>query len=92
MAKLVVSFQSHPHVWSKMKLAVVSEVVWQGDVAFQLREGLVEGGDSQVAASGASVSRQKVTAIIGEAILTDDVLLAKSVPLLVGLTANVNLK
>ena len=57
MAKFVVSFQSHPHVWSKMKLAVVSEVLWQGDVAFQLREGLVEGGDSQVAASGASVSR-----------------------------------
>ena len=39
-----------------MKLAVVSEVLWQGDVAFQLREGLVEGGDSQVAASGASIS------------------------------------
>ena len=52
----------------------------------------MEGGDRQVAASGARVSRQKVTAIIGEAVLTDDVLLAKSVPLLVGLTANVNLK
>ena len=85
------NLEGHPHVGAQVELAVVLEVWGEGDVAQQLGKGLLDGGDSQVAAASARVPLQQVAAVVGEGVLPDHVLLAQPVTLLVRLAPDVDL-